>query len=83
MIGSAVDACTKAIMLGEVVRLVIIQAAPTPCTKPPKFDTWLVIQSNRKVLCLSGPKAEIWRDTCSSRSLPDGCKIQSFLRAFP
>lgn len=29
MTGKVVDACTKAIMLGDEVRLVIIHAAPT------------------------------------------------------
>ena len=37
-------------MLGDEDRVVIIQAAPTDCTKPPKFDASVAIQSIRNVL---------------------------------
>ena len=49
MIGSVVEACTSATMLAEVVIEVIIQAAPTACTRPPKFDARLASQIARNV----------------------------------
>ena len=39
MIGRVLDACTSAISVALWVSCVIIQAAPTACTMPPKFDT--------------------------------------------
>ena len=58
MIGSVVEACTSATMLAEVVIVVIIQAAPTACTSPPKFETRLASQIARKIGLLSGARAE-------------------------
>jgi hypothetical protein len=45
-------------MFAEVVIVVIIQAAPTACTSPPKFDTRLASQIPRKIGLLSGARAE-------------------------
>ena len=58
MIGSVVEACTSATMLAEVVIVVIIQAAPTACTSPPKFEARLASQIARKIGLLSGASAE-------------------------
>ena len=58
MIGNVVEACTSATMLAEVVIEVIIQAAPTACTSPPKFDARLASQIARNVGFLSGASAE-------------------------
>ena len=49
MIGSVVEACTSATMLAEVVIVVIIQAAPTAWTSPPKFEARLASQIARKI----------------------------------
>lgn len=48
MIGSAFDACTSAISVAESVSCVIIQAAPTDCTSPPKFEISVADHSRRK-----------------------------------
>jgi hypothetical protein len=45
-------------MLAEVVIVVIIQAAPTACTSPPKLETRLASQIARKIGLLSGARAE-------------------------
>jgi cysteine synthase A len=58
MIGSVVEACTSATMFAEVVRFVIIQAAPTACTSPPKFEARLAVQIARKIGILSGASAD-------------------------
>ena len=58
MIGSVVEACTSATMLAEVVIVVIIHAAPTACTSPPKFEARLASQIARNVGFLSGARAE-------------------------
>ena len=49
MIGSVVDACTSATMLADVVIEVISHAAPTACTRPPKFEARLASQIARNV----------------------------------
>ncbi len=59
MIGSVVEACTSATMLAELVIEVISQAAPTACTRPPKFDARLAIQIARNVGLCSGARAEV------------------------
>ena len=56
MIGSEVEACTSAIMLAESVSVVIIQAAPTACTNPPKFEISVADQSSRKSRWRNGAK---------------------------
>ena len=49
MIGRVIDVWTSATMLSEAESEVIIQAAPTDCTRPPKFDASVAIQSMRNV----------------------------------
>ena len=48
MIGSVFEACTSAISVALSVSWVISQAAPTACTRPPKFDTSVALHSRRK-----------------------------------
>ena len=74
MIGSVVEACTSATMLAEVVIVVIIQAAPTACTSPPKFDARLAIQIARKIGLLQrrqrrGARRGGLRPSCAFRLL--------------
>ena len=47
MTGRVFDACTSAISVALCVSCVIIQAAPTACTIPPKFDTTVAPHSVR------------------------------------
>jgi len=49
MIGRVTEAWTNATIRSDEVRAVIIQAAPTDCTRPPKFDASVAIQSMRNV----------------------------------
>ena len=63
MIGSATDPCTNATMFCESVSDVINHAAPTACTKPPKFDAKAAIQSDRNVWFLNSISGEICSDT--------------------
>ena len=66
-IGRVIEACTSATMFAEGVSVVIIQAAPTICTWPPKFEARLAIQIARKVGMPSGARAEArGLDVCSS-----------------
>ena len=48
-IGGVTEDCTSATMLCDLLSDVIIQAAPTNCTSPPKFDANAAIQSMRNV----------------------------------
>src|SRR3954451_13233451 len=60
MIGSVVDACTKAIIPADAPREVISQAAPTDSIKLPKLDARLASQTARKIGCRKGESAEGW-----------------------
>ena len=48
MMGSVFEAWTSAISVALSVSWVISQAAPTACTRPPKFDTNVALHSRRK-----------------------------------
>src|SRR5690554_6192826 len=58
MIGSETDPCTSATMLWDSDRVVIIHAAPTACTNPPKFDANAAIQRERNVWLRNKVRAE-------------------------
>src|SRR5690606_31711227 len=58
MTGSVVAACTKATISSEEDMVVIIQAAPTVWTRPPRLDAKVAVQSARKVACRKGAKGE-------------------------
>lgn len=58
MIGRVFDACTSATSVALSVSCVIIHAAPTACTSPPKFDTSVAAQRLRKAACRNGASAE-------------------------
>jgi hypothetical protein len=63
MIGSAVEACTRATISCELEIEVIIQAAPTAWINPPKFDAMLAIHIVRKVLFVNGASVAILSGT--------------------
>ena len=58
MIGSVVEACTRATKSAEDVMEAIIHDAPTDWMSPPKFEARLAIQTARKMSCLSGAKGD-------------------------
>jgi hypothetical protein len=65
MIGSVVEACTRAMRSAEAPMEVISQAAPTDWINPPKLEARLAIQTARKMRCRKGDNedprlAEIW-----------------------
>src|SRR3954454_19999261 len=83
MIGSVVDACTKAIIPADAPREVISQAAPTDSIKLPKLDARLASQTARKIECRKGESAEGWCSNGLSPPLllpfdtPDGCAVNA------
>jgi hypothetical protein len=58
MMGSVVDAWTRATMSAESAIEVIIHEAPTDWMRPPKFDAKLANHTARKTLFRSGDKGE-------------------------
>jgi hypothetical protein len=58
MIGSVVEACTRAMRSADAPMEVISQAAPTDWINPPKFEARLAIQIARKMRCRKGDKED-------------------------
>jgi hypothetical protein len=54
MIGSVVEACTRAMRSADAPIDVISQAAPTDWINPPKLEARLAIQTAKKMLCWKG-----------------------------
>lgn len=71
MMGSVTDDCTSATMLCDSVSDVIIQAAPTAWTSPPKFEARAAIQSTRKVWFRKSASVDVLCGTRRSFPLPD------------
>jgi hypothetical protein len=59
MIGSVVEACTRAMRSADAPIEVISQAAPTDWINPPKLEARLAIQTARKMRCRKGAKADV------------------------
>lgn len=57
MTGSVVDAITNATMYLESVSVVITQPAATACIRPPRLDSSVASQSERKIGWLKGANA--------------------------
>src|SRR5262245_22449439 len=55
MIGSTVEACTRATTSAVGASDVMSHDAPTDWISPPKLETRLATQSARKTWCLKGP----------------------------
>src|SRR5690606_7546614 len=70
MIGSATEPWTSATMLCLSDSAVIIHAAPTACTRPPKLDASAAIQSERNVWLRNKDKVEALSGITPSRSFP-------------
>ena len=60
MIGSVVEACTRAMRSADAPIDVISQAAPTDWISPPKLEARLATQTTRKIRCRNGAKADGW-----------------------
>jgi hypothetical protein len=60
MIGSVVEACTRAMRSAEAPIEVISQAAPTDWISPPKLEARLATQTARKIRCRKGARADGW-----------------------
>ena len=54
MIGSVVEACTRATRSADAPMEVISHDAPTDWISPPKFEARLAIQTARKMRCRKG-----------------------------
>lgn len=80
MIGSAVDAWTKATIPTELEMVVIIQAAPTDWIKDPKFEDRLAIQMLRNVSFLNGAKGDFRSVTASTFLFRQGCFRPTYYR---
>jgi hypothetical protein len=59
MIGSVVEACTRAMKSADAPIEVISQAAPTDWISPPKLEAKLASQTARKMRCRKGTKADV------------------------
>src|SRR5215218_2501006 len=65
MIGSVVEACTRAMRSADAPMDVISQAAPTDWISPPKLEARLAIQTARKIGCRKGDKEDTRRSNAA------------------
>ena len=77
MIGSVTDDCTRATMLSDCDSKVIIQAAPTACTSPPKFEVSAAIQSIRNVWLRNSARMDV---LCGTLQVSGSVSILRWIR---